>query len=94
MALNVDNTKPGEIQFVEIIISPYPVIGNCKLFSDVISITQPELCTTQNISQPMCTVSAGDDHSDNTGNQYSPVLQLPVQNIKITLFLKLTSAYY
>ena len=70
MTLNVDNTKPGEIRFVEIIISPYPVIGNCKPFSDIISITQPELaiCTTQNISQLMCTVSAGDDHGENTGN--------------------------
>ena len=58
-----------EIYYVEIMISPYPVIGNYNHFADVISITQHELamCTTQNISQQMCTVSAGDDHSDNTG---------------------------
>ena len=69
MALYVENTESAEeIYYVEIIIRPYPVIGNYNQFSDIISITQIEH-TTQNISQLMCTVSAGDDHSDNTGNK-------------------------
>ena len=72
VVLYVENTEPAEgIYYVEIIISPYPVIGIYNPFAFVILITQPELamCTTQNISPLMCTVSAGDDHSDNTGNK-------------------------
>ena len=71
MTLYLDNTEQAEeIFFVEIIISPHPVIGNCKPFSDVISVTSElasTVCTPS--SQPvqqMCSVTV-DDYNKNTG---------------------------
>ena len=79
MALYLDNTEQaGELFFVEIIISPHPVIGNCKPFSDVISVTQAlssELASTSTVctssSQPvqqMCSVTV-DNYNKNTGTK-------------------------
>ena len=70
VSLYVEYIEHEEKQFVEIIISPFPVIANCKPFSAVISITQPELVVSpsqSSISHQMCTVTAGRDFSDNTG---------------------------
>ena len=68
VSLYVEYIEHEEKQFVEINISPFPVIANCKPFSAVISITRPELVVSpsRSISHQMCTVTAG-DFSDNTG---------------------------
>ena len=72
VSLYVENIESEDkyFNFVEIMISPFPSIVDCKPFSVVITITLPELAVSpsRSISRQMCTVTP-DDFSDNTGIQ-------------------------